>query len=271
MTELITDRISIRPARIADAVEIANVTRSGIDPQLVGATIYGCEGIEHYIRYQIAARGSGADTVYTVACEEERIVGCVELRLKPGEIFLNYISVLPEMRSQGLGTRLLLAAIKNAGWNGREIKLDVFDENLQAKRWYERLGFRHSTSLIWQRIRPERATCASEAIVSDYPQACVCHERFGFGAFSVFTPSGAYRVGILGRDWFRITEESALSDVFLMSTLCMLDSNRDILAIVPEISAMQEDTHETSVIARSHRLYSNLCTLLNKLSHLVGI
>jgi len=217
------------------------------------------------------ARELGADTVYTVACEKERVVGCVELRLKPREIFLNYISLLPEMRSKGLGKRLLLAAIKSVGWDCQEIKLDVFEENVQAKQWYERLGFRHATSLIWLRIRSERAKDVSGAVVSGYPQACLCHERFGFGEFSVTTPSGVYKVGILGRDWFRITEESALSDALLSSMLSMLDSKRDILAIIPETSAMQEDIHKTSFIARGHRLYSNLCTLLNKISCYMGI
>ncbi len=100
MNELIDERIGIRSAIIEDAAGIVDVVRSGIDPRLIGATIYGCEGVEHYIRHQIAARELGADTVYTVACEKERVVGCVELRLKPREIFLNYISLLPEMRSK---------------------------------------------------------------------------------------------------------------------------------------------------------------------------
>jgi ribosomal protein S18 acetylase RimI-like enzyme len=54
------------------------------------------------------------------------------------------IALLPEARGQGLGARLLQAAIDRSWARGlTRIALHVRADNLNAKALYERLGFEH--------------------------------------------------------------------------------------------------------------------------------
>lgn len=54
------------------------------------------------------------------------------------------IGLLPEVRSLGVGTRLLNAAVTTAWARGlSRIELTVREDNLRAKALYERLGFEH--------------------------------------------------------------------------------------------------------------------------------
>ncbi len=65
---------------------------------------------------------------------QQYLSGCPEL---------NGIVVLPECRSQGIGTRLIAAAEKMARERGfREVCVGVNIENTRARSLYERLGYR---------------------------------------------------------------------------------------------------------------------------------
>lgn len=60
-----------------------------------------------------------------------------------GHAELNGIVVLPEYRSQGIGTRLIAAAEQMARERGfREVCVGVDIENTRARSLYERLGYR---------------------------------------------------------------------------------------------------------------------------------
>lgn len=57
------------------------------------------------------------------------------------------------MRGQGLGPRLLAATLRDgeATWGARFLKLDVYHTSPDARRFYDRLGFRpadHATKMI---------------------------------------------------------------------------------------------------------------------------
>ncbi len=250
---------NIRPARVEDAPQIVDVVRSGIDPDLVEMTIYGCRGIGAYVVEQIQARPNGGDTLYTVACDGANVLGCVEMRLLPQGLFLNYISVLPEVRSMGLGPRLLSAAIEGSGRAGLQtISLDVFEHNTRAREWYERLGFELEDASEWWQIAPERSSAASGSLVVGWPQARVCWERFGFGQFRLVAENGGYDVGLLGDRWFRLTQPEALSDRSVLSALRAIDSSRGVLAIVSagSVSAGLRKTWRQA--AGSHRLHATI-------------
>jgi GNAT superfamily N-acetyltransferase len=65
---------------------------------------------------------------------QQYLAGCPEL---------NGIAVLPEYRSQGIGTRLIAAAEQMARERGfREVCVGVNIENTRARALYERLGYR---------------------------------------------------------------------------------------------------------------------------------
>lgn len=63
--------------------------------------------------------------------------------MAPGTWYLNVLATYPEFRGQGLGTRLLAVAEQLAAAAGAKgLSLIVFDSNIDARRLYERLGYR---------------------------------------------------------------------------------------------------------------------------------
>jgi len=60
----------------------------------------------------------------------------------PKELLMDGIAVHPEMRGQGIGSRLLSEVISFAAQEGyNQVRLDVIDANPAARRLYERNGF----------------------------------------------------------------------------------------------------------------------------------
>ncbi len=83
---------------------------------------------------------------YFVALSDSRVVGWCDVASVMGEsrshIGVLGIGLLPEARHQGLGRRLMEAAIARSWANGlARIELTVRDDNHNAKALYERLGF----------------------------------------------------------------------------------------------------------------------------------
>jgi GNAT superfamily N-acetyltransferase len=106
----------------------------------------------HAVRY---ARQQDGHSVYLIAWLAEVPVGHLDLWWQGAEDSpsarqhlagcpeLNSIAVLPEYRSQGIGTRLIAAAEEMARERGfREVCVGVNTENTRARSLYERLGYR---------------------------------------------------------------------------------------------------------------------------------
>lgn len=247
----------IRSARPEDASGIVEAIRSGIEPNMLDKLIYGCAGIVDYVRDQIKSVDLGSDTVYTVASLDDQVIGAVELRLWPGAIFVNYISMLPQFRSMGLGKDLLGVATQFATDAGSsELLLDVMDSNTQARRWYDRLGFVEVEASAWSAGEIGDVAAESQALISGFPQAHACWRRYGFGQFAVVTPKTKVGVGLLGRNWFRVTEAEGLGDPSVHSVLRRMDASRRILTILPlreqDGNCSSSDNYQR--LATSHRL-----------------
>jgi ribosomal protein S18 acetylase RimI-like enzyme len=69
-----------------------------------------------------------------------RPVGRIDVHRSPREIRVLEISVVPELRSRGLGTRLIVELQEEAAGTERPVRLQVARGN-PALRLYQRLGF----------------------------------------------------------------------------------------------------------------------------------
>jgi putative acetyltransferase len=83
-----------------------------------------------------------------VAVKDETVVGWCDVAPHHGESRAHIgtlgIGLLPEARGQGLGRRLLTAAIDKAWTTGlTRLELTVREDNLRAKALYEQYGFEH--------------------------------------------------------------------------------------------------------------------------------
>lgn len=243
---------TIRPAVPSDSQAILDVIRSGFMREILDLTIYGCAGAGAYIRRQIEAGRSLGDTLYTVAETAGRLDGCIEMRRLNGTLFLNYIAVVQDSRSRGLGRRLLAAAIASARRSeDSEMGLDVFEQNRPARDWYARLGFTvRDRSSFWE-LWPNRSATA-RATVSQLAQADVCQREFGFSEIRVRTRNGFHTVGRIGEGWFRLADTAALEDAELAAALPSIDPERRILAIAGA------DFQASSAWARSRQMIASL-------------
>jgi ribosomal protein S18 acetylase RimI-like enzyme len=74
---------------------------------------------------------------------------------KPGEYYVNTLAVAPGRRNQGIGALLLDGACRRAGQLGFSIcSLGVLLHNTEAKRFYEREGFREELKYETRPLAP---------------------------------------------------------------------------------------------------------------------
>ena len=226
--------MKIRFAQLADAQEITLLTKAGFTKELLSAMIYGCSGIDDFLKSQISIPLGIADTVYIVAESDGVVVGFVEFRIYVESIFLNYIGISPLIRQQGLASKLLRQAVLLVRNKHHKImSLDVFSDNIVAKKWYEKLGFTAEFNTGWYKISQaiNGDKDVEQAKVSGFTQARLCYKKFGFSQFTITTNSGSYAVGMLGQEWFRVTQIQLLSDAAALSCLNSIDSDRNILGL----------------------------------------
>ncbi len=230
--------MKIRYAKSADAMAIVGLANAGFEKELLSAMIYGCSGIVRFIKRQISIPISIADTVFIVAENDGVVIGFVEFRVYLESIFLNYIGTSPIARNQGLATTLLGQSISMVRTKHHmKISLDVFSENIVAKNWYEKLGFIAEFKAGWYKVS-QSDICENtneEAKVSGYSQSSLCYNEFGFSQFTLTSGTGSYSVGMLGKEWFRVTQIELFSDVTALCSLNLIDSNRNILGLFKEI------------------------------------
>lgn len=260
--------IQIRSAREDDAAGIVKVIRDGFDPTLLRMFIYGCEGIDRYVRAQIRLRDAGCDMVYAVAYTGARIVGCVEMRRFPSELFLNYISILSDFRARRLGKSLLeftIAASRTAGQT--EMSLDVLDQNIVARAWYEKLGFTPRYATEWWDVPLPPAAEELPFQLSGCPQAELNQETFGFSKFRLTTSIGSYEIGRLGEEWFRVVRPEALTDPAVGTAFRRLDPSRRILALLKvEEGTFFPPALPARQVAISRRMTAGLADLMERLA-----
>ncbi|MEN6372101.1 MAG: GNAT family N-acetyltransferase [Armatimonadota bacterium] len=257
--------VVIRSAQVSDAHGIASVIRGGFEKTLINTTIYGGHNIEKYIQYQISNYNSKCDTVFTIADDNSKVVGAVEMRRLVDGLFLNYISVLQCLQSAGIGKRLLKYAIDSIlEPNYLYIGLDVLVDNEAAKSWYRKLGFEQENKTTWYEVTLGNCSKHQPALVNSYAQALVSYNSFGFGSFNITTPSASYIIGMLGPTWFRLTDPSALNDSSVVSSLQKLDPRRRLLVLCQEDLALQLPGART--LAQTERMSADIQVVLSRLS-----
>jgi ribosomal protein S18 acetylase RimI-like enzyme len=136
---------TIRPAGFDDLGRIRSVAEESwskayasiIPPEAQHralATWYETEAIKSAI-----AEGGA---LFLVAVAYEQVVGFIHLGPpQGGELKLFRIYVLPENARQGVGTRLLEAAVSTCKARGARISVAVAERNFPARAFYERSGF----------------------------------------------------------------------------------------------------------------------------------
>lgn len=237
----------IRLARPQEADTVAKLLRAAVPPAVRPLTIFGQHGLADWIRTTIRSSTSGAqsegvrfpNSTILVTTDEDTVCGAAEWRRDDSLLFLNAIAVSPSHRNRGRGRRLLHSGLLRFD-NVSHIALDVFEANVRAHDWYERLDFTRRATRNWLvsplDVGPVDTTTAppSTASLQNASAADTQHERFGFSTlrFTVSPSSGPasqHEVGRLGSKYFRITNPSTLASPSIRTALLALNPSRSLL------------------------------------------
>lgn len=225
------NRIRVCAARPPDAEAIVSIIRLGFEPEVLDSTIYGCSGIVMFIQQLLLLPEQLTSRCYLVAWLGNEPVGVLDASLSD-TAFVNYISVLPTFRHQGVGRALMACLVVRASERSRatHVVLDVLESNVAARRWYQGLGFSPQALLHWWAadLPSSEKPVHPVADVKGFPFAVCSHRRYGFANLQVVTAKAVHTVGLLGARYFRIGPQGTWDDD-LLNALRDLDRQRQAL------------------------------------------
>lgn len=77
--------------------------------------------------------------------EDDRLLGCVEIRNDHGKLYLGMLTVLPSLQGKGIGKKLLHAAEDEAiKQQCKSVFMSVISVRAELIDWYERMGYRRT-------------------------------------------------------------------------------------------------------------------------------
>ena len=146
---------TIRKAQIADLEPLAE-TRLQATPFRGGLRHRVAQGSRREAQRSLFCRGiEKGDTVCYLAVENDNIIGSCDVTVRkrlgrglPKHAYLKNLFVDEGYRRRGIGARLVQACAEEARrWDVCTLALEVENDNDQAARLYERLGFEDRASL----------------------------------------------------------------------------------------------------------------------------
>lgn len=139
--------VSLRPAAEEDYEDLVRVYASTRAPELERVTWWDDAQKLAFCRAQYDAQKAEYDArfphaEYDVVLLGGRTAGRIWVGRDEEEIRLLDIALLPEFQGHGVGAALVGALIDEARTTGKRLRHMVFELNEDARRFYERLGFR---------------------------------------------------------------------------------------------------------------------------------
>jgi GNAT superfamily N-acetyltransferase len=140
-------RVVLRPAAEADYEELVRDNASTRADELAQVTWWDDAQKLAFCRAQYEAQKNEydarfPDAEYDVIELDGRTVGRVWVGRAEHEMRLLDIALLPEVQRKGLGALIVGALIEEARASNKRLRHMVFMLNTDARRFYERLGFR---------------------------------------------------------------------------------------------------------------------------------
>lgn len=221
----------IRPATIADAVEIATVMHGGMSATVQRITILGSPLLHAYVAAQIASTSGDS---FTVAEVNGRTAGVATWRRIKRTLTLNHLYVRAEFRGHGIGALLMIDGLQQGLESDVEtVAVDVFSESQRALTWYVALGMERQYRRTWLEmpLPALRSMSARPCTIEGMEQADLEHARLGFSQFRLITPAAGYAIGRLSGAVFRTAGFGILSDRHALEALGTLDARRALICI----------------------------------------
>ena len=240
--ERIEMQIKYRRAERQDLIQIVQLIKEAFPPHYIEMMIWGCDGIEKYLADIIDLGHELCDISNYVATVGDRVVCITQMKRNPAarQLCLNYIGTHAGYRKNNIASKLLLHSIANEENLFENIILDVFIDNEIAKKWYSDLGFHSVLKKQWV-IAENKILYPRIGYISGMPQSDRCFREYNFSQMTLITDLKAYSVGLLGKNYFRISDPIIFKDLMALSTLAKFAPNRKILLIAE--SPLTQDMH----------------------------
>ena len=248
------NEIQIQTLMNENADDIQKLIEAGIRADIFPLTIYSSDKYNRYIEDRLV---HGKDVAFHGAYKMGKLVGYTEWRFQEENLFLNNIYLADESRGNGIGGELFnygLQSLLTPDMNC--LSLDVFEDNVSARLWYERMGFEHVHSSFWHVAKNTKS--AKEKVAykfTNLEQANNKQDSYGFSMLGVETNHNTYHIGRITDRYFRIQQED-ICDRDLMIALNEIDEKRDVLLVstLPFVEGFES-------ICKSNRMTKSLSTL----------
>jgi diamine N-acetyltransferase len=140
--------MDVRPAREDDDERIAALVRRSCADVAARFALdrANCPSHPSFVTAEGIGRSRVRGTLFVIASEDGRDVGCAGLRfLDGGGHGLEKLAVLPDHRHRGVGGVLVAAIARMAAARGaRRLEASIIADHVELESWYRRLGFRPS-------------------------------------------------------------------------------------------------------------------------------
>ena len=222
--------IQIKPLLVPDADCIPALTESGVRGAVFPLTIYSSPKYNQFVKN---AMTNSSQAKFFGAYYHDDFLGFAEWRTTEEELFLNNIAISKESRGLGVGSFLYHNGISTLQTPSMKfLALDVFEENIEAKLWYERLGYELHDFTYWQ-VGQQQSDERFKKIdfhIANLQEAQEHHGKYGFSMLIIVTNQDQYRIGRINDNYFRISHEG-LTDCDLLGALYQIDRDRRLLLL----------------------------------------
>ena len=210
-------------------------------------------GMTAFLDVHLTHPESFSDKRYYVATDaDDQAIGFAEFRLSAAKIgFLSYICVSERARGRGIAAALIEHFVKSHEPLER-LELDVFDDNVPALQFYEKLGFTQRSQSAWLR---RGLPLPSKALsLSNPPESAAAHSAYGFCELKLQWQGKDVRLGRIGANVLRCFDlRSFTDDNLLAGAKATFASMTEALTILP-VSEANPLPPGTSTVTKSNRM-----------------
>jgi ribosomal protein S18 acetylase RimI-like enzyme len=140
-------RVSLRPVTPEDEDILLKIYASTREEEMQQASDWTAQQKEMFLRWQLQMQRQDYEkrfpkADYRIILFDAEPVGRLWVARTPEQIRLLDIAILPEFQNRRIGSYLLLNLIKESEETGIPLRHMIFKLNTEARRFYERLGFR---------------------------------------------------------------------------------------------------------------------------------
>jgi len=242
-----------RRAEREDLTQIVNLVKGAFSSRYIDMMIWGCSGIRKYLADLLDSNLELCDISNYVAVINDKVAAVAQLKRDPRnrQLYLNYICTDSTCRRNNVASKLLFHSIAEESDSFDLMALDVFVDNSIASNWYCDLGFSPVFSKQWA-IAEISTSNSRIGYISGLPQSDRCFAEYGFSQFTLTTNSSTYSVGLLGENYFRISDANIFQDPIAISTLAKYASARKLLLITENLPAPDEALQFSNVAETIH-------------------